>query len=93
MAGEDLESAPGAGHGPSAAGDPSQAVEGRRMSAALDRLIADLPEELHTCWVLYAYERLSYREISRIVAVPESTVRGRIARARGRLAEGMSAWT
>ncbi len=78
---------------PTTAPDPAIQVESDRAIHELTALIQQLPEDLRTCWILYAYEKLGYREISHIVAVPESTVRGRIARARSRLAEGMSAWT
>lgn len=64
-------------------------------SAALHRLnavLATLPDEQRACWVLKELHDLSYQEIANILQIPVSTVRGRIARARPLLAEGMSSW-
>lgn len=73
-------------------GGPEQQVERSAMVAALQSALADLPETLRVCWLLREVDRRSYDEIADIVGVPEPTVRGRIARARTRLAEMMAPW-
>lgn len=72
--------------------DPARASEDRALAAALEEQIALLPDDQRVCWVLHAYQRCTYAEIAQIVSAGEPTVRGRIARARRRLAEGMAAW-
>lgn len=44
-----------------------------------------LPEELRLPLILQYTEGMSYQEISRVLRLPESTVRGRIARAKQQL--------
>lgn len=73
-------------------GDPADATTQHAMAAALEHKIAQLPDDQRFCWVLHAYHRRTYAEIALIVGATESTVRGRIARARRQLAEGMTAW-
>lgn len=72
--------------------DPASATENRALAAALEEQIGLLPDDQRVCWVLHAYHRCTYAEIAQIVSAGEPTVRGRIARARRRLAEGMAAW-
>ena len=73
-------------------GGPARQAEQSAMLAALQSALADLPEPLRVCWLLREMDRRSYDEIADIVGVPEPTVRGRIARARARLAEVMAPW-
>lgn len=73
-------------------GGPERQAEQSAMLAALQSALAGLPEPLRVCWLLREVDRRSYDEISDIVGVPEPTVRGRIARARTRLAEVMAPW-
>lgn len=54
--------------------------------------LAVLPDDLRACWVLKELHEMTYPEIAYAVGVPVSTVRGRIARARARLARGMAGW-
>ena len=49
--------------------------------------IVSLEEKLRLPLVLYYYEGYKTREIARILRVPEGTVKGRLARARGQLGE------
>ena len=60
--------------------------------AALGRAVQDLPDDLRVCWVLRELEGLGYREIAEITGAGETAVRGRIHRARVRLAGVMRAW-
>ena len=59
--------------------------------AHLQKLIASLPEDLRYPLVLSAMEELNSRQISEVLGIPESSVRGRIMRARQMLKEKMSA--
>jgi RNA polymerase sigma-70 factor (ECF subfamily) len=73
-------------------GGPARQAEQSAMLTALQSALADLPESLRVCWLLREMDRRSYDEIADIVGIPEPTVRGRIARARTRLAEVMAPW-
>lgn len=73
-------------------GGPASQAEQSAMLAALQAALADLPESLRVCWLLREMDQRSYDEIADIVGVPEPTVRGRIARARTKLAEVMAPW-
>jgi len=55
--------------------------DGQRLSTAL----ADLSESQRDVLLLYAWEELSYEEISDALGVPLGTVRSRLARARAHL--------
>lgn len=73
-------------------GGPERQAERSAMVAALQSALAGLPEPLRVCWLLREVDRCSYDEIAEIVGVPEPTVRGRISRARTKLAEVMAPW-
>ncbi|MDN5727652.1 MAG: sigma-70 family RNA polymerase sigma factor, partial [Propionibacteriales bacterium] len=72
--------------------DPSSVVEGQEMASALQHLESELPTDLRLAWVLHTHHQRTYAEIALITGASEPTVRGRIARARKRLAEGMTPW-
>lgn len=72
--------------------DPAELTEKRAIASALRAQVERLPEDLRLCWTLYADHERSYEEIADIVGVTHGTVRGRIARARQKLAEGMTPW-
>jgi RNA polymerase sigma-70 factor (ECF subfamily) len=57
------------------------------------QLIVALPEELRYPLVLSAIEELSSRQIAEMLGIPESSVRGRIMRARQMLREKLAAIT
>ncbi len=71
---------------------PERAAERGAGMAALRRALTTLPDEQRVCWVLREMEGLGYAEISEITGASEDAVRGRIHRARTRLAEVMRAW-
>ena len=60
--------------------------------AALGRAVQDLPDDLRVCWVLRELEGLGYGDIAGITGATETAVRGRIHRARARLAGVMRTW-
>ena len=72
--------------------DPVTAAETGHQMEDLARLVQHLPPDDRACWLLREMHERSYREIATALSVPESTVRGRLARARQQLAKGMSSW-
>ena len=76
----------------SAEGNPQRRVENRSSMDALSMLLQQLPEHLRECWVLREQMDMSYEQISKTLAIPTATVRGRLARARKTLAEEMKDW-
>ncbi len=71
---------------------PERAVELDAELAALASAVQDLPYDQRVCWVLRELLGMSYAEIAEIAGVGEAAVRGRIYRARVRLAEAMRQW-
>ena len=67
---------------PSGAPDAETALVTRE---AIDRALAELPEELRTALVLRDVEGLDYKEIAGVTGAPMGTVESRIFRARRRL--------
>ncbi len=77
--------------GPEARG-PERGVEANEQLGALRLALARLPPDQRACWLLREGEGLSYSEIAAIVGGSPAAVRGRIHRARRRLAEVMQPW-
>jgi RNA polymerase sigma-70 factor, ECF subfamily len=75
-----------------AADSPERSAELDAGLAALGSALAGLRDELRVCWVLRELEGLGYAEIAQITGTSEDAVRGRIHRARVRLAEVMRPW-
>lgn len=71
---------------------PERAAEVDAGMLALRRELRSLRAELRVCWVLRELEGLGYAEIAQITGASEDAVRGRIHRARVRLAEVMRPW-
>jgi RNA polymerase sigma-70 factor, ECF subfamily len=71
---------------------PERAAEADASMAALGDALRGLPDDLRICWVLREMEGLGYTEIAEITGASEDAVRGRIHRARTRLAEVMRPW-
>ena len=71
---------------------PSAHAEQTALIEALQAALAELPESLRVCWILRELDHRSYDDIADIVGAPEATVRGRIARARVKLAAAMEEW-
>ncbi|RKT52052.1 RNA polymerase sigma factor [Saccharothrix australiensis] len=79
----------GAGQGPR---DPSLVAEAVAAVAALRLALRRLPAAQRVAWLLAEVDELSYAEIALVVGASEESVRGRLARARVRLAEVMKVW-
>jgi RNA polymerase sigma-70 factor (ECF subfamily) len=60
---------------------------------AAARAVAALPPDLRTVFVLHQSEQLGYHAIGEILGLSESTVRGRLARARHALLVQLREWT
>lgn len=71
---------------------PERQAELDAGMAALGDALAALPHDQRVCFVLRELEGLGYAEIAQITGAGESTVRGRIHRARKALAEVMRPW-
>lgn len=91
---EELPESAEAAHaiGPPPPADPAQVAEKQGQLDELARLVQLLPPEQRACWLLREVQGRSYIEIAQALSVTESTVRGRLVRARARLAEGMQSW-
>lgn len=72
--------------------DPSAVAEVVAAVAALRLALRRLPEPQRVAWLLAEVDGLSYAQIALVVGASEESVRGRLARARVRLAEVMKVW-
>lgn len=68
---------------------PLENLESDERMRALERLVGGLPERQREAIALYAFERMSYREVAEVMEVPLNTVKTLIHRARAALARGM----
>jgi RNA polymerase sigma factor, sigma-70 family len=71
---------------------PERSAELDAEIEALGVALKGLRDDLRICWVLRELEGLGYAEIAEITGASEAAVRGRIHRARMRLAEVMRPW-
>ncbi|GAY12140.1 RNA polymerase sigma factor RpoE [Pseudonocardia sp. N23] len=78
--------------GATRAASPERQAELDAGMTALAAALAELPHDQRVCFVLRELEGLDYTEIAEIVGTGETTVRGRIHRARKTLAEVMRPW-
>lgn len=62
--------------------DPEQALTQRRTREYLDRVLAALPMELRTVFILFELEGLTAVQIGALLDVPEGTASSRLRRAR-----------
>jgi RNA polymerase sigma-70 factor (ECF subfamily) len=67
--------------------DPHDAFARRELSSDLQRALNELDEDYRTAVVLYDVLGCSYAEIAELTGIAEGTVKSRIFRGRGRLAE------
>jgi len=70
---------------PTAPRDPESQAAGAQIRAQVQEALLRLPEDLRMATVLYDIEGLSYREIAKVLEIPEGTVKSRIHRARSAL--------
>jgi RNA polymerase sigma-70 factor, ECF subfamily len=67
-----------------------QTVQGTQVSAAVEKMIAALPEKLRQPLILSAIEEMSPREVAVTLSINESAVRSRVFRARQILREKLA---
>lgn len=67
-------------------------VENRSAADAVSLAVKALPEDQQQCWTLREIGELSYSQIAEELGISESTVRGRLTRARNTLVREMEAW-
>ncbi|GGH62196.1 RNA polymerase sigma factor [Rothia aerolata] len=67
------------------------AIQGSQLGA-LNELLRRLPAEQSQVWTMREVGGFSYKEIAQTLQISEASVRGRLARARGTLIDGMDAW-
>jgi RNA polymerase sigma-70 factor (ECF subfamily) len=70
---------------PSAPRDPESMASGAQIQVQVQEALLRLPADLRMVTVLYDIEGLSYREIAKVLEIPEGTVKSRIHRARSAL--------
>jgi len=67
--------------------NPEDAAAGSEVRARVQEALLELPNELRVAVLLYDIEGQSYQEVSRVLGIPEGTVKSRIHRARSALRE------
>jgi RNA polymerase sigma-70 factor (ECF subfamily) len=73
-------------------GDPFDAVVVDEQMRTLGQLLDGLEQGQRACWVLREIDGLGYAEIAAALDLSESTVRGRLARARAHIIARMEEW-
>ena len=76
----------------SSTADPAESSEVNAQIEALADLLATVQPELRIVWVLREIDDMSYEEIAQALNLTESTVRGRLARARSLVMRHMKEW-
>lgn len=90
---DELRAASGTGAYPlDSCGDPADTAQCAAQEDDLGVVLNTLPPIQKACWLLREIHGRSYAEISDTLKLSPSTVRGTLARARVRIAEGMSPW-
>jgi RNA polymerase sigma-70 factor, ECF subfamily len=77
---------------PSRTAGPAQQAVAAELRAALTRALRRLTPEQRACWVLRELEGMSTNEIAHTVHSSPDAVRGRVHRARARLAQELTPW-
>lgn len=72
--------------------DPASVTEVHAQMQALTQVLDHIDQDLRACWVLREVENMPYREIAHVLAITESTARGRITRARSQVVRRMEEW-
>ena len=72
--------------------DPAESNEINAQMEALADLLASVRPKLRIVWVLREVDDMSYEEIAQALNLTESTVRGRLARARFLVMRQMKEW-
>lgn len=62
--------------------NPEQSVAQKQARAVLDRLMAEMPEDLRTVFMLFELEGMTTAQIAEVLAIPPGTAASRLRRAR-----------
>jgi RNA polymerase sigma-70 factor (ECF subfamily) len=62
---------------------PDELTERKQFRELLDRVLAELSDELRSVFVLYTFEEMTMAEIAGLLELPAGTVSSRLRRARG----------
>jgi RNA polymerase sigma-70 factor (ECF subfamily) len=71
---------------------PGAVAERTSLVAAAQRILEGMAPAQRRCWELRHLEQRSYAEIAEALGLPQSTVRGQIARARAVIAHSLVLW-
>ncbi len=71
---------------------PAELVQRKQQRDLLDRLLAQLDDDIRTVLVLTELEGLSKREVAEALGIPEGTAASRLRRAREELEKLMRRW-
>lgn len=77
---------------PVAGDSPSAEASAGELSAAIDRALAELPEEQRMAMVLRRYEEMPYEEIAKVLGTTVPAVKSLLFRARESLRSRLAAW-
>lgn len=69
---------------------PDALLEQRRARDLLDRILSELPEDLHAVFVLFEIEGLRAPEVAEALEIPLGTVASRLRRARAEVSESLA---
>jgi RNA polymerase sigma-70 factor (ECF subfamily) len=75
---------------PDAAANPEEQLDRNRARVLLDRVLAAMPGDLRTVFVLFEIEELTMAEIANVIEIPAGTVASRLRRARDFFRESVS---
>lgn len=89
---EDILTISADGAGSDQLSDPAYEAERTARDDSLTAVLNTLPPEQRACWLLREMHGRSYAEIGVTLKISAAAVRGRLARARHQIAEGMSEW-
>jgi RNA polymerase sigma-70 factor (ECF subfamily) len=77
---------------PSGPRDPESSAVGSEVRERVQAAMLELPKDLRVAVLLYDIEGQSYQEVSRVLGIPEGTVKSRIHRARSALRERLKSY-
>jgi len=73
-------------------GNPFERTEKADMNLKIKEAISSLPQSLKSVFVLYEIDGLKYKEISRVLDMPENSVKVYLMRARMKLQEELKSY-
>ncbi|WP_069130418.1 RNA polymerase sigma factor [Rhodohalobacter halophilus] len=71
---------------------PSTELETKELNGAIEKALAELPDDLREVVVLKQFENLTFREIAEILKIPESTAKTRMYNGLNELGSILKRW-